>query len=236
MDEKLIGEMFNRIAPRYDFLNRLLSMGQDIRWRKDLIAEIPTIPNGVLLDVATGTGDVLLSALKSHSEYSSFIGTDISQEMLNLAAIKSRKSAKNYATHFQIMSGEKLTFPSQSIHTLTIAFGLRNIIDKEKAISEFYRVLSNSNGTLLILEFFDPKPSFKKMFFTFYTNYILPKIGALFSDRAAYQYLPKSVKNFYMLDELIQKLNNLGFSAQVKKKYLGGYCSLIKATKNAPTP
>ncbi|MES2615141.1 MAG: class I SAM-dependent methyltransferase, partial [Bdellovibrionota bacterium] len=126
-----IQSMFDKISTRYNLLNRLLSFGQDARWRKALIKKIPTVSdsNGVLYDVACGTGDVIHSFLKKRSDYRSLVGFDISEGMLNIAKIQNRSPQTKHI----LASAEQLPVPAESANCLTIAFGLRNVDDRQKA-------------------------------------------------------------------------------------------------------
>ena len=144
--------MFNKIAPTYDLLNRLLSARQDERWRKKLLSWVPVVSNGAFLDVATGTGDVVLRAKKNLTSYKRFDAVDISGQMLEIAANKS--VLKGYEDiRFERMSAENLRYADATFDCLSISFGLRNVVVKENAISEFARVLKKG-GVLLVLEFF----------------------------------------------------------------------------------
>ena len=153
ISEPMVAAMFDRISDRYDFLNRLLSARQDLRWRKILVSMIPTRKGGTYLDMATGTGDVLLAATKSHPEYATFIGADISKGMLDVADKKAQAIGLSNRTGWQVMSAETITLDSNSVDCASISFGLRNVINKEKSLTEFARVLK-PGGLFLILEFF----------------------------------------------------------------------------------
>ncbi len=242
--EASVGAMFDRIAPRYDFLNRLLSARQDQRWRRVLVDFVPYRPEGRYLDVATGTGDVLLAAREAHSEYEVFVGADISQAMLEIARTKALTQSKERAlpspkwahaaplppVDFRRVSAESLCFGDQSFDCLSISFGLRNVVRRPQAIREFHRVLK-VDGTLLILEFFIPRRGLISALFQLYFHTILPFIGGLVSDRAAYKYLPQSVGSFYAPDELRTVLYDGGFKVDEVVSFLFGACRLFKATR-----
>jgi len=227
--EAQIAAMFDRIAPRYDFLNRLLSARQDQRWRKALVKQVPFRVNGRYLDVATGTGDVLFACRQIRSEYNYLLGVDISDNMLRLASEKAVSIGCGSEVEFKSMSAETLRVPDAEFDCVSISFGLRNVVNKDQALQEFRRVLK-PNGRLIILEFFNPDSHILTTIFQFYFKNILPIIGGLFSDRAAYEYLPASVSSFYLAQELKAKLNELGFSAIEEKKFLFGSCRLISAS------
>lgn len=228
--EAKIAAMFDRIAPRYDLLNRLLSMRQDVRWRRHLTARVPFRPGGNFLDVATGTGDILLSVATRRQEYASYVGADISEEMLSLARKKARVAKIGQRTEFLKASAEQLTLPAGRFDCVTISFGLRNVVHKENALREFHRVLA-SGGVLLILEFFLPRRGPLAWLFQWYFHQVLPRIGSLVSDKEAYRYLPESVGSFYSADELSAALYKTGYHVTASENFLFGACRLVCATK-----
>lgn len=223
-----IQAMFNKISPRYNFLNRLLSFGQDTRWRKYMLRQIPYCPqsDGVLYDVACGTGDVIHSLLKKRSDYKSLVGFDISEGMLNIAKIRNRSPQTKHI----LASAEKLPVKENSADCVTIAFGLRNVDNRENALSEFNRVLKKG-GTLFILDFFPAQNTIFKAGFHFYFKKILPKIGGIFSDRAAYNYLPHSVNSMPTANEFETLLKEYGFSDVKCKSWLSGSTMLFQCRK-----
>ena len=234
--EARIAAMFDRIAGRYDFLNRLLSLRQDQRWRRELTRRIPYRPGGRFLDVATGTGDVLEQVRFAHREYEMMAGVDISGEMLALAQAKLGGQAGDAVrgplapVEFHRRSAETLGFADASFDALSIAFGLRNVVRKDKALDEFQRVLK-PGGSLLILEFFMPRRGLLAALFQLYFHTILPAIGGLVSDRAAYKYLPQSVGSFYAPEQMRTVLAARGFRIDEVKNFLFGACRLVQATK-----
>ena len=228
--EAKIAAMFDRVAPRYDLLNRLLSARQDQRWRRALVQRLPYVPGGRFLDVATGTGDVLLAVGRAHTEYRALVGVDISRQMLQLAATKAHGAALAATPEFRPMSAESLDLPSDHFDALSIAFGLRNVVHREQALLEFRRVL-RPGGVLLILEFFKPKAGLLAWLFQVYFHTILPWIGGLISDGDAYRYLPQSVGSFYSVDGFREALETSGFAISESKSFLFGACRLVKATK-----
>lgn len=226
-----VASMFDKVAPRYDLLNSLLSLRQDQRWRRKLLSWTQAPTEGLChLDVATGTGDVLLQFAKRYPSAKKLTGVDISAGMLALAAQKAHKLGLDSHVSFRTMSAEQLALPAESFHSVSIAFGLRNVVAKDKALAEFYRVLK-PGGWLYILEFFTPQNSLLAHGFQFYFHAILPRIGALLSDKEAYQYLPKSVETFYSLTQLEQVLTSTGFKHFRKHAFLWGSCRLIAAQK-----
>jgi len=228
--EAKIAAMFDRVAPRYDLLNRLLSARQDQRWRRHLAALVPYRPGGAYLDCATGTADVLLTVGHKHPEYSELIGADISAEMLAIGQTKVNTSGLKQAVRLTRMSAEALALPDAKFDCVSISFGLRNVVDRGKALQEFHRVLK-IGGTLLILEFFIPKRGLLGAVFQLYFHHILPFIGGILSDRDAYKYLPQSVGSFYTPDELRSALYERGYIVDSVKSYLFGACRLVQAIK-----
>jgi len=235
--ELSIAEMFDRIAFRYDFLNSLLSMRQDKRWRKKLVSWLPKGSNAKLLDVACGTGDILQTTLDRRPDYSECVGVDISKEMLKIADKKLSENFKEQKKSLVLkeMSAEFLDLPSHNFDAISIGFGLRNVQNKENALHEFLRVLK-PGGSLFILEFFNSSSGLMTKLFRFYFHFILPFIGGLFSDKKAYSYLPRSVENFYSLEEFSNLLSCVGFQQGRRKVFLWGACVLVEAKKqNEPT-
>jgi demethylmenaquinone methyltransferase/2-methoxy-6-polyprenyl-1,4-benzoquinol methylase len=229
--EAKIAAMFDSIAGKYDFLNRLLSGRQDQRWRKRLISRIPKRIGGSILDVATGTGDVLLQALEARAEYKHFEGVDISEGMLALARKKAALRRDAQGVIFRSMSAENLRYPDHSFDCVTIAFGLRNVVAKDLALHEFKRILK-PGGRLLILEFFIPQTGLLGRLFQFYFHQILPRIGGLFSSRDAYTYLPQSVGSFYSPQELAKKLVEHELKPAGQISWLFGAVRLVEAHSN----
>ena len=234
--ETQIAAMFDRVAARYDFLNALLSARQDRRWRRHLARMVPHRQGGYFLDVATGTGDVLFACARQHPEYAEFMGADISPEMLALAEKKADSElAPGARVSWRQMSATALDLANEVADVITISFGLRNVVDKPKALAEFSRVLK-PGGSLLIMEFFEPASNIFSRLFQAYFHHVLPVIGGIFSDRSAYHYLPRSVGSFYKTDELRQALRQAGLSPTEDVSFMFGSCRIFKATKHATLP
>ncbi|KAB8032052.1 bifunctional demethylmenaquinone methyltransferase/2-methoxy-6-polyprenyl-1,4-benzoquinol methylase UbiE [Fluviispira multicolorata] len=227
-----VQKMFDKISGKYDFLNRLLSAGQDIRWRNYMIKKLPKIQNktGTLYDVACGTGDVLFSTATKRNDYQNLTGFDISNGMLEQA--KERGKSKFSHIYFQQASAENIPAQDASADAVTISFGFRNVDKREKALQEFHRILKNG-GTLFILEFFPAKNNIMAKLFDFYFKKILPKIGGIFSDKSAYEYLPKSVSSMPSGNEFIKTLSEIGFIEIEQKCWLAGATRLFKAVKKS---
>ena len=203
-------EMFTNIAPRYDFLNRLLSVGQDRYWRKKAIELLNPDGNDRILDVATGTGDIILEVAKRNLTTKIF-GIDFCQRMLNLGRVKVSQNGYKKAVSFQVGSGESLPFIDQSFDGIVCAFGVRNFANVKLGLKEFYRVLK-PGGRIIILEFSIPQNKLLNTFYQYYFNLILPKIGNLISGHSnAYSYLPESVANFPNQKTFIKWIEMTGF-------------------------
>ncbi len=234
MDKKelpFIKSMFENIADNYDFLNKLLSLRQDVYWRKKMISSLNIKENFKILDVACGTGDVIIEIMKNNYKNIHLYGADFSKNMISIALKKIKK--KNYTLNFNFLLTNALYLPflNESFNAVTIAFGIRNILNKDKALKEFYNILK-PGGTLAVLELTTPKSGF---FFTLYMIYfkkILPLIGQFFSEnRQAYRYLPESVENFPTSDIFINKIKKAGFKNVSKSKLTLGITTLFIGSK-----
>jgi len=191
-----IWKMFDRIAGRYDLLNHLLSMGQDIRWRKKVAQILPDKSNQKILDLATGTGDQLLSLYKNSDRIASATGTDLASEMIAIGKEKVQQQELDDVITLQEGDAEDIQFDDGSFDAITISFGIRNVTDVKKSLAEMYRALK-SEGRAIILEFSLPKNRIIKKLYLLYFRYILPFIGELISgDRDAYRYLNQTVETF----------------------------------------
>lgn len=207
-----VWSMFDRIAHRYDLLNRLLSGGQDIIWRKRLLQLIPQNKEQIMLDVATGTGDVLLTLLQESPYVVEAHGIDMSKKMLQEANRKIQIKNLQGKAQVQVANAEDLPFEKESFDLTTIAFGIRNLPDYEQGIQEMFRILK-LGGRALILEFSLPRNRILLPLYLFYFRHILPLVGGLISgDQAAYRYLNQTVETFPYGEAFVKKMNEAGFS------------------------
>ncbi|WP_035276887.1 bifunctional demethylmenaquinone methyltransferase/2-methoxy-6-polyprenyl-1,4-benzoquinol methylase UbiE [Desulforegula conservatrix] len=226
-----IKDMFNNIAPMYDFLNRLLSLKRDVKWRRKMVASLDTPHGGAsFLDVACGTGDVLFEIYRQKGISSKVTGLDFSKNMLDISNDKIRKSAYGKTS---LICGNALTLPfaDGEFDGLTIAFGIRNIIDKKTALLEFFRCLK-PGGSLAILELTAPENVFLHHLYMLYFEKVLPEIGGFFSKNIdAYSYLPQSVLKFPKNSEFAATIENSGFEKVCWEQLTLGVCTLFKARK-----
>ena len=228
--KKQVEEMFDKIAFRYDFLNRFLSAGIDIRWRKKVIKELRKLNPSTVLDVATGTGDVAILTYKMLGT-KKIIGIDISDKMLEIGNKKiERLGLKD---HVELLKGdsETISFSDNSFDAVTVAFGVRNFENLEKGLLEMKRVL-RSGGKLVILEFTKPTIPVIKSVYNFYLKLIAPKIGTIISkNKNAYQYLNDSVQKFPEREMFIDILNKHGYKNTSFKTLSLGICSIYCGEK-----
>ncbi|MEM1322203.1 MAG: bifunctional demethylmenaquinone methyltransferase/2-methoxy-6-polyprenyl-1,4-benzoquinol methylase UbiE [Bacteroidota bacterium] len=222
--------MFNNIAPYYDLLNRLLSLGIDRSWRRKAIATLKADQPQRVLDVATGTADLALEAYKQLKP-KHITGVDISDEMLEIGRVKIGK--KDLGESIELLNGdsENLPFDDNTFDAITVAFGVRNFENLEKGLTEMRRVL-NQGGKLVVLEFSRPTIFPFKQLFNAYFKYILPQIGRLTSkDPKAYSYLYESVQAFPDGQDFVTVLEKTGFKSNQCKRLSLGICSIYTGQK-----
>lgn len=224
-----VEQMFDNIAPRYDFLNHFLSLGIDKIWRRKAIQILSEYKPAILLDVATGTGDFAIAASKLKP--SKIIAFDISEQMLNVGLVKAEKLGLSKLIEFVKGDSEAMPFSDQAFDAITVAFGVRNFENLENGLSEFYRVLK-PDGVVIILEFSKPKYFPFKQFYLFYFFTILPFIGRLISkDSSAYSYLPESVMAFPDDQIFLAILKSCGFTRSKQKRLTFGIATIYIAQK-----
>ncbi|MCU0430465.1 MAG: bifunctional demethylmenaquinone methyltransferase/2-methoxy-6-polyprenyl-1,4-benzoquinol methylase UbiE [Cytophagaceae bacterium] len=192
--KKQISQMFNSISGKYDLLNRVLSLGIDKSWRRAAIREVSKEKPQLILDVATGTADLAIAAMKATPK--KVIGVDISDQMLEIGRKKITKLGLDEKIELLSGDSEQLQFPDNNFDAVIVSFGVRNFENLEKGLSEINRVLK-PGGKLVVLEFSKPEKFPFKQIYQFYFRFILPIVGRLVSkDGAAYTYLPESVNSF----------------------------------------
>ncbi len=208
---KDIDKLFDRIAKRYDLLNRLLSFRQDVVWRKKLGHYLPQKKDIRLLDLATGTADILITLTKTRPEISMAMGMDFSKKMLQLAKYKAgfQKQSKY---HFSLADAQRIPLPACSIDAITMGFGIRNVKEPAHCLSEGLRILK-PGGRFLILEFSLPASALVRALYLFYFRAVLPHIGGLISGEPhAYRYLNQTVETFPYGKSFCNLMQKTGFS------------------------
>ena len=215
--------MFAQIAQRYDFLNRLLTLGFDRRWRRYLIQQLHIDSGARILDLACGTGDVA-KEITSQVQSPRIYGGDPVPEMLQIARRKIPELRP------VCMGGEHLPFPAGHFDIITVAFGLRNFAYLETGLEEIFRCLTGG-GRIGFLEFFEPAPGVRGTVFQYYTTHILPAIGGLFSRRYAYRYLPESIRAFGTAADFANLLRQVGLRDIYEQQFLAGLVRIFIATK-----
>jgi len=224
-----VANMFNAISPQYDFLNHLLSGGIDIIWRKKAIKLLQNKGIKTMLDIATGTGDFAIEALKINPE--KIVGVDISEGMLSVGIEKIKKMGLEKTIQLQKGDSEKLPFSDNSFDAVIVSFGVRNFENLQKGLSDMFRV-TKPGGYCLILEFSNPRKFPMKQLYTLYSKYCLPFLGKIISkDPSAYTYLPESVKAFPDGPEFIQTFESVGYSETNWIPRTGGICSIYIGQK-----
>lgn len=225
-----VAQMFNTIAFRYDFLNRFLSAGIDKGWRKKAINQLKDLKPKLILDVATGTGDV---AIMTYNQLrpEKIIGIDISEGMLDFGKKKLENLQLNHVIELQKGDSETIQFADNHFDAVTVAFGVRNFQNLEKGLAEMQRVLK-PGGKLVVLEFSKPTMAAAQVFYKFYMNVIGPSISKLFgSNKAAYQYLNDSVQAFPEGQTFLTLMNEAGFTQTYLKKLSLGICTIYCGSK-----
>jgi demethylmenaquinone methyltransferase/2-methoxy-6-polyprenyl-1,4-benzoquinol methylase len=232
--QQKIVSMFNNIASTYDIANRILSFGVDKNWRKKgaeiafLIYDREKVE--LIVDVACGTGDMMdfweTVARRKDVSVSHIVGIDPSTEMVKVG----QKKFPQF--EFKIASATEMGINPESADIISISYGIRNVVEREKAFEEFYKNLK-SGGLLVILEFTkDKKSSFATKMRDFYMNTVLPKVGGLISgDKEAYQYLPDSITGFVDSEQMVSELQKAGFEILENRSFSMGISSLFIARK-----
>ncbi len=223
--------MFDSIAWRYDFLNHFLSFGIDFLWRRKAINEIRKRIDPVkILDIATGTCDLAIAAVRLNPE--SIFGIDISQQMLEEGRRKIHKKHLEDMITISLADCEELPFEEKQFDVTMVAFGVRNFESPEKGLSEMFRVL-RVGGIAMILEFSRPESFPFRSVYHFYFKRILPLFGKLFSkDGSAYGYLPDSVSTFPESDQFLALMNKAGFSNLFQRRMTGGIATIYIGQRN----
>jgi len=224
-----VATMFNNIAPKYDTLNQILSFGVHKGWRRKAIKLLKDSNPKQILDIATGTADFAIEAIKLNPD--KVTGIDISEGMLNLGKEKIKHLKLENKIHLQLGDSENLKFDNNTFDAITVGFGVRNFENLEKGIKEIYRVMK-PNATFVVLEFSKPKTFPIKQLYNFYFKYITPLIGKIISkDKAAYTYLPESVNAFPEGKDFLAILEKNGFNKTKAIPLVFGIASIYYSKK-----
>lgn len=225
-----VAQMFNGISLRYDFLNRFLSAGIDVRWRKKALATLAGKPIRHMLDVATGTADLAILALKKLNP-EQITGIDISEGMLSVGREKIKKGGWDNQIRLITGDSEAIPFPDQTFDAVTVSFGVRNFENLEQGLREIRRVLT-PGGRLVVLEFSRPTAVPVRWAYTFYMKYLTPLLGKVFSgSREAYSYLDRSIRHFPEGQAFCDVLALTGYQNIGCRRLSFGICSIYTAEK-----
>jgi demethylmenaquinone methyltransferase/2-methoxy-6-polyprenyl-1,4-benzoquinol methylase len=225
-----VADMFNAIAGKYDFLNRVLSLGIDVGWRKKTVRAVAKYRPQRILDVATGTADLAM-ALAKGCPTAQVDGADISAGMLEVGRQKVAKRHLEDRVQLYLGDGEQLPFEDDSFDAVTVAFGVRNFEDLAAGLMDMRRVLK-PGAPLAVLEFSQPTQQPFKGFYFFYFKHVLPRIGKWISqDASAYTYLPESVQAFPFGEAFLNELRSAGFSKVSARPLTLGIATLYLAEK-----
>lgn len=228
--EEQVEQMFDHIAPAYDRLNHLMSLGIDRCWRKKAIDTLRPFHPQKIMDVATGTGDFAILAARELKP-ASLLGTDISEGMIEIGRQKVKDEGMENIIRFACEDCCNLSFADNTFDAITTAFGVRNFADLDKGLQEMHRVLQ-PKGHLIILELSSPKNSVMKMLFKIYAGIVIPTLGRLISkDIKAYRYLPETIQAFAQGEEMKKILEKAGFQDVHFKRLSFGICTLYIANK-----
>lgn len=224
-----VEEMFDHIAPTYDFLNHLLSAGIDRRWRRKAVGSLAAIAPQAILDLATGTGDFAIEALRLKPRL--VTACDISDRMMDIGRAKIKQHGLEGSIVFVRGDSEDLPFEDNKFDAMTVGFGVRNFEDLGRGLGEMQRVL-RPGGRVAILEVARPQHFPMKQLFGIYFRLVLPLLGRLFSrDARAYTYLPESVAAFPQGNDFIAILKKAGFSKAAYQPLTFGICAFYTAEK-----
>ncbi len=227
--------MFDRIAPRYDLLNRVLSLGSDQRWRRAAARRVEDeAPAGPVLDLACGTADLLRELHRRGTRPRTRLGADLAGDMLGLA--RAKLVSGGLPPHLFQADGRRLPLADGGLSGITIAFGIRNFPDLEEGVTEMVRVLGDG-GVAGILEFTRDRRRWMDLLYRPWARLVIPVAGRLLSgDGGAYSYLPASVEAYASSDEMWEVLEGAGLRRIEERSFSGGICRLFLARRAAPHP
>lgn len=222
-----VTQMFNTISKNYDGLNRVISLGIDVKWRKKVVEIVGKNNPKQILDIATGTGDLALMMANLNPDR--IVGLDISEGMLEVGKQKINKAKLSDKIEMIVGDSEEMPFQNDTFDAITVSFGVRNFANLDKGITEIARVLKPT-GVLVILETSNPTKFPFKQGYKFYTNFILPSIGKIFSkDKVAYSYLSESANSFPFGKAFNNILQKNGFTSTEDKPVTFGVATIYTA-------
>ena len=226
-----VAEMFDDIAVRYDLLNRILSGGIDIRWRKKALRELSSIQPQLVLDIATGTADVAIMACKQLPSIQHITGIDISNGMLDVGRKKIKQLNLSEKIVLKQADSALIPFDTASFDAATVAFGVRNFQHLEDGLREIHRVLK-PGGKLVVLEFSKPQNPLIRAFYKVYMRFVTPSVGNWFSkNRDAYAYLDESIRKFPEGKRFVDIMQQIGYQKPYYKTLSFGICTIYCGTK-----
>jgi demethylmenaquinone methyltransferase/2-methoxy-6-polyprenyl-1,4-benzoquinol methylase len=225
-----IRKLFDTVAPSYDFLNRLLSVRRDVTWRREAVGELRGT-TGWILDLATGTGDIALEAIRQANGDRRVMGIDFSEAMIQAANRKVLRRRLSGTICLSLGDGVALPFRDNTFSACIIAFGLRNILAKERALSEMVRV-TRAHGKVIVLEFTLPQKGLMKKLYPIYFRRILPRVGGWISrNRGAYSYLPESVLQYGCAENYEELMRRSGLTQVTSRPLTCGIASVMVGVK-----
>ena len=225
-----VRQMFDSIAPAYDFMNRAMTLGIDIWWRRLAVKRLKRLNPAYILDVATGTGDFAIQ-LQDSLQPQHITGIDLSQGMLDEARRKVKEKGLEQAISFEQGDCMALSMQDESFDAVTVAFGVRNFEHLQQGYQEMARVLK-PGGMLCVLELSTPTNRLIRWFYDLYTLHIIPAIGSFKSgDKSAYRYLPQSIAAVPQGDDMLQLMRNAGLHNATFKRLTFGTCTIYIAVK-----
>lgn len=232
-DGEKVRDMFAQIAPRYDLMNHLLSLGIDVSWRKQAVKMLKLDRDLPILDCCTGTGDLALMLAESVKGRVEVVGTDFCAPMLERAELKHEKSLKDYPIRFLEADSQALPFDDNTFQVVTVAFGLRNVQDTDRGLAEMARVCA-AGGQICVLEFSKPTLPGLRQLYQGYFRHVLPRIGQAMArnNRDAYEYLPNSVAEFPDGQALADRMEAAGIEDVEIRQLTFGVASIYLGIKH----
>lgn len=226
------GAMFDRIARRYDLLNRIMSLGIDRRWRRRTVAALKLRPGDRVLDLATGTGDLALDLLRRHPR-TTCVGLDPSPGMLEIGRDKAARRGMADRLHFDVGVAETLPYPEASFDAICMAFGIRNCSDRAAALREMARVL-RPGGRVAILELSEPRGGVIGPLARLHVHHVVPRLGALLSGAREYRYLQESIAAFPPAEEFGRLMEECGLAVRDIARLTFGTAHIYVGEKELP--